>query len=93
MSAAILFDLCCVLSSKSATPACTAFATDTLDGALDVADKYVQKYLPASDDQIQNGRGTTSTGWNSTSQCLPSDRIIVFLDNEFVEMDPCLGPI
>ncbi|XP_068910294.1 lipid storage droplets surface-binding protein 1-like isoform X2 [Tenebrio molitor] len=40
-----------VLSSKY-----TAFAADTLDGALDVADKYVEKYLPASvyDDQIQN---------------------------------------
>ncbi|XP_063930767.1 lipid storage droplets surface-binding protein 1-like isoform X2 [Zophobas morio] len=37
-----------VLSSKY-----TAFAADTLDGALDVADKYVDKYLPAAvyDDQ------------------------------------------
>ncbi|RZC33054.1 lipid storage droplets surface-binding protein 1-like, partial [Asbolus verrucosus] len=40
-----------VLSSKY-----TAFAADTLDGALNVADKYVDKYLPAAvyDDQTVN---------------------------------------
>lgn len=41
-----------VLSSKY-----TAFAADKLDGALDVADKYVDKYLPAdaSDNQGNDG--------------------------------------
>ncbi|KAG5879258.1 hypothetical protein JTB14_012528 [Gonioctena quinquepunctata] len=34
-----------VLSSKY-----TAYAADTLDGALDVAEKYVDKYLPDDDD-------------------------------------------
>nr|CAH7738213.1 unnamed protein product [Callosobruchus chinensis] len=35
-----------VLSSKY-----TAYAADTLDGALDVVEKYVDKYLPADDDK------------------------------------------
>lgn len=41
-----------VLASKY-----TAFAADTLDGALNVADKYVDKYLPAAvyDDQNIDG--------------------------------------
>ncbi|CAH0559616.1 unnamed protein product [Brassicogethes aeneus] len=38
-----------VLASKY-----TAFAADTLDGALNVADKYVDKYLPADDDQMND---------------------------------------
>ena len=40
-----------VLSSKY-----TAFAADTLDGALDVADKYVDKYLPAAVYDEQKGK-------------------------------------
>lgn len=40
-----------VLASKY-----TVFAADTLDGALDVADKYVDKYLPADDDQTNYGK-------------------------------------
>ncbi|XP_057662597.1 lipid storage droplets surface-binding protein 1-like isoform X1 [Diorhabda carinulata] len=36
-----------VLSSKY-----TAYAADTLDGVLDVAEKYVDKYLPGEDEQI-----------------------------------------
>lgn len=41
-----------VLASKY-----TAFAADTLDGALTVADKYVDKYLPADgiDEQSVDG--------------------------------------
>lgn len=41
-----------VLSSKY-----TAFAANTLDGALDVADKYVDKYLPAAVYDDQNIKG------------------------------------
>lgn len=46
-----------VLSSKY-----TAFAADTLDGALTVADKYVDKYLPADglDEQSVDGEYFTS---------------------------------
>lgn len=40
-----------VLSSKY-----TVFAADTLDGALNVADKYVDRYLPA-DEQDKNTDG------------------------------------
>lgn len=40
-----------VLASKY-----TAFAADTLDGALNVADKYVDKYLPAVDDPTNYGK-------------------------------------
>ncbi|XP_049821209.1 lipid storage droplets surface-binding protein 1 isoform X2 [Aethina tumida] len=40
-----------VLASKY-----TAYAADTLDGALNVADKYVDKYLPADDDQSTDDR-------------------------------------
>lgn len=41
-----------VLASKY-----TVFAADTLDGALNVADKYVDKYLPA-DEQDRGVDGT-----------------------------------
>lgn len=42
-----------VLSSKY-----TAFAADTLDNALNIADKYIDKYLPADvyDDDRNNGK-------------------------------------
>lgn len=39
-----------VLASKAA-----AYAADTLDNALNVADKYVDKYLPDAVDQAQDG--------------------------------------
>lgn len=41
-----------VLASKY-----TTFAAVTLDGALDVADKYVDKYLPADAFDEQNSDG------------------------------------
>ncbi|KAJ8969547.1 hypothetical protein NQ314_001699, partial [Rhamnusium bicolor] len=40
-----------VLASKY-----TVFAADTLDGALNVAEKYVDKYLPSHDDQAVDGK-------------------------------------
>lgn len=39
-----------VLASKY-----TVFAAESLDGALDVADKYIDKYLPGYDDQSNDG--------------------------------------
>lgn len=39
-----------VLASKY-----TVYAAESLDGALDVAEKYVDKYLPANDDQTTDG--------------------------------------
>lgn len=40
-----------VLASKY-----TVYAAESLDGALDVADKYVDKYLPADDEQTVDGK-------------------------------------
>lgn len=40
-----------VLASKY-----TAFAADTLDGALNVAEKYVDKYLPDENDKTPEGK-------------------------------------
>jgi len=47
-----------VLSSKY-----TVFAADTLDGALNVADKYVDRYLPADEqDKSTDGELKKSDG-------------------------------
>lgn len=47
-----------VLSSKY-----TVFAADTLDGALNVADKYVDRYLPADEqDKSTDGELKRSDG-------------------------------
>ncbi|CAH1126862.1 unnamed protein product [Ceutorhynchus assimilis] len=46
-----------VLSSRY-----TAFAADTLDGALNVADKYVDKYLPADDEPDKSVDGKPVEG-------------------------------
>lgn len=60
-----------VLASKY-----TVFAADTLDGALNVADKYVDRYLPA-DEQDKSTDGELKKWSSMFKSC--SDQIVTLL--------------